>query len=61
VAVRPTRAEPDGLLASPGAERNDVAAIEGEVAALIDDDELWRYQAHDPTSIVEFSDWRDLR
>jgi hypothetical protein len=32
-------------LEQAGAERNDVVAIEEEVADLIDDDEFWRYQA----------------
>jgi hypothetical protein len=32
-------------LQQEGAERNDVVAIEEEVADLIDDDEFWRYQA----------------
>lgn len=32
-------------LEQAGAARNDVAAIEEEVADLIDDDEFWRYQA----------------
>ena len=32
-------------LKEAGAERNDVAAIEEELADLIDDNEFWRYQA----------------
>jgi hypothetical protein len=32
-------------LQEAGANRNDVAAIEEEIADLIDDDEFWRYQA----------------
>src|SRR5215831_2472224 len=34
-----------GQLQEAGAARNDVAAIEEEIADLIDDDEFWRYQA----------------
>ncbi len=32
-------------LQQAGAERNDIVAIEEEVADLLDDDEFWRYQA----------------
>jgi Bacterial archaeo-eukaryotic release factor family 11 len=38
-------AEAAQQLRDAGADRDDVAAIEEEVADLVDDDEFWRYQA----------------
>src|SRR5262245_14641247 len=45
IELKNLAAEAVRQLQQAGAGRSDVAAIEEEVADLIDDDEFWRYQA----------------
>jgi hypothetical protein len=45
IELKNLAAEAAGQLRDAGTARADVAAIEEELADLVDDDEFWRYQA----------------
>src|SRR5262245_10776257 len=45
IALKNLAGEAAGQLRAAGVARADVAAVEDELADLVDDDEFWRYQA----------------